>query len=123
SRPGWQQGGDSGPAIVPGKPAESLLLQAVRYEGLEMPPAGRLAQNEIAALEKWIAMEAPDPRDKPPALWHKYGISPEEGKKHWAYQTPRRAPIPTVRDAEWPLTEIDRFILARQEMESLQPVG
>src|SRR6476469_6442058 len=60
SRSGWEKGGDSGPAIVPGKPGESLLIQAVRYDGLEMPPKGKLAPEAIAALENWVKMGAVD---------------------------------------------------------------
>lgn len=64
SRMGWEKGGGSGPAIVPGKPDESLLIQAVRYhdEDFQMPPKKQLPDNEITLLEKWVAMAAPDPR-------------------------------------------------------------
>ena len=64
SRQGWQLGGDSGTAIRPGKPAESMLIDAVRYRGLEMPPSGRLPEAEILVLEKWISLGAPDPRPR-----------------------------------------------------------
>lgn len=69
SRPGLLKGGQSGPAVVPGKPAQSLLLKAVRHEvkGLEMPDgADRLSPEIIADLERWIADGAVDPRDLPP---------------------------------------------------------
>ena len=56
------KGGDSGPAIVPGAPDESLLIEVIRYESLEMPPKGKLADSDIAVLERWVAMGAPDPR-------------------------------------------------------------
>src|SRR5262245_26870919 len=49
----WLVGGDSGPALVPGKPDDSLLIQAVRYESLEMPPDGKLSLEKIALLEQW----------------------------------------------------------------------
>jgi len=67
SREGVRKGGDQGPAIEPGDPKKSLLLQAVRYEmdDLKMPPDRKLSAKEIADLEKWIKMGAPDPRDKP----------------------------------------------------------
>ena len=55
-------GGDSGPAIISGKPADSPLLQALRYESLEMPPKGKLPESVIADFERWIQMGAPDPR-------------------------------------------------------------
>ena len=62
SRKGWEKGGSEGAAIIPGKPEESLLMEAVRYESYEMPPDKQLPQSEIALLEKWIAMGAPDSR-------------------------------------------------------------
>ncbi|MEX0713277.1 MAG: c-type cytochrome domain-containing protein, partial [Pirellulales bacterium] len=56
SREGWTKGGDSGPAIVPGDPAESLLVQAVEYgdDGVQMPPDGKLPAEEIAILREWV---------------------------------------------------------------------
>ena len=66
-RAGWAKGGESGPALTPGKPAESLLLSAIRYEDndLRMPPDKKLSKEVVADFEKWIAMGAPDPRDDP----------------------------------------------------------
>src|SRR5689334_505885 len=54
SRGGWMKGGDTGPAIVPGAPDESLLIEAIRYESLEMPPRGKLADSDITILERWV---------------------------------------------------------------------
>src|SRR5579863_8524489 len=71
TRDGLRKGGDSGPAIVPGDPAASLLVKAVSYQDpdLKMPPNGKLSDNEIADLAEWVKMGAPDPRDddEPPA--------------------------------------------------------
>ena len=53
------KGGDIGPALAPGKPAESLLVKAIKYDGLEMPPSGKLPADEITVLVKWIEMGAP----------------------------------------------------------------
>ena len=77
SRSGWHTGGGTGPAVVPGKPEESLLVEAIRreHEDLEMPPKKKLPASEIALLEKWIALGAPDPRKSrnprvdPAKLW------------------------------------------------------
>ena len=65
SRTGWQIGGDSGPAIIPGKPEDSLLLNAISYTNsdLEMPPKNRLPDSKIQHLKSWIAMGAPAPRE------------------------------------------------------------
>ena len=64
SRTGWAKGGENGPAIVPGKPAESLLIEAVLYadSDLQMPPKRKLEPEQVAALQEWIRMGAPDPR-------------------------------------------------------------
>ena len=115
SRAGWQKGGSEGPAIVPGKPGDSLLLQAVRYESYEMPPKEKLSDGEIALLEKWIAMGAPDPRkSKPPKI---------DPKKLWALQPIKQPSVPTVKDVKWPRDELDAFILARLEEAGLGPAG
>src|SRR5438309_237371 len=64
SRPALQKGGDSGTALVPGKPDDSLLIKAIRYTDpdLRMPPKSKLPAAVIADLEKWVALGAPDPR-------------------------------------------------------------
>ena len=66
-RDGIIQGGDSGSAVVPGKPDDSLLIKAIRYddEGLKMPPKGKLPAEVIADFETWVKLGVPDPRDKP----------------------------------------------------------
>ncbi|MBI1900598.1 MAG: DUF1553 domain-containing protein [Planctomycetia bacterium] len=120
TREGVLKGGDSGPAIVPGKPEESLLLQALRHDGLEMPPDGKLSAEAIADVERWIKMGAPDPRDGkgPP---QRPAIDLAEGKKFWAFQPPRRHDLPKVKDESWPRSDIDRHILAAMEAQGLKP--
>lgn len=113
SRRGWQTGGGEGPAIVPGKPDESLLMEAVRYEGYEMPPEQQLPAGEIALLEKWIAIGAPDPRDsKTPEI---------DPAKLWALQPIATPQVPPVADAQWPRDDLDAFILAKLEAAGLRP--
>ncbi|MDA7888761.1 DUF1549 domain-containing protein, partial [Akkermansiaceae bacterium] len=70
SQSGWATGGDSGPAIIPGNPDESLLIKAIRYEDsdFEMPPKKQLAPDEIAVLVEWVQRGAPDPRKGRPSL-------------------------------------------------------
>jgi hypothetical protein len=117
-RDGWQHGGDSGPAIVPGKPDESLLVEAIRYESLEMPPKGQLPAAEIDVLVKWIAMGAPDPRDgKTNTAAADYAAL----ASHWSFQPLRDVEPPAVKNLRWPTSEIDRFVLARLEEHKLQP--
>jgi mono/diheme cytochrome c family protein len=66
SRPAWAKGGDSGPALVPGKPEESLIIKAVRHtdDDLRMPPDKRLPASDLALLVEWVRQGAPDPRDR-----------------------------------------------------------
>jgi hypothetical protein len=64
SKSGWEQGGDSGPTLVPGRPEESLLMKVVRWtdDDHQMPPKQPLPADEVALLEQWVATGAPDPR-------------------------------------------------------------
>ncbi|MCU0871305.1 MAG: PSD1 and planctomycete cytochrome C domain-containing protein [Pirellulaceae bacterium] len=97
---GWRKGGETGPAIAPGKPDESLLIDAINYRSLEMPPAdkgGQLSAEEIAVLTKWVARGAPDPRDGSDVLG---GMTREEAQKWWAFQ-----PLPKLDPAE-PVAEV-----------------
>ncbi len=126
SREGWQTGGDSGPAIVPGKPQESLILTAVGYhdKDLKMPPKKKLAEEEIAALEQWVKAGAQDPRSAVATGAKKQrGLSIEDGKKFWSYIAPKKSAPPEVKDAAWPRGAIDRFILARIEEKGGRPVS
>ena len=86
SREGLLTGGDTGPAIVKGKGSESLLIEALKYEGLEMPPAGKLPDDVIADFVKWVDMGAPDPREHKPAITAKRVINLEEGRQFWSFQ-------------------------------------
>ncbi len=109
----WQQGGESGPAIVPGQPDESLLVKAINYDSLEMPPSdqgGKLPQDEIAVLTKWIAMGAPDPRGEQNTLG---GMRRDQAHSWWSFQ-----PLPHVHPDPVP-TQIDAFLQARLEQHSL----
>jgi hypothetical protein len=105
---------------VPGKPSESLLIQALRQESLSMPPKGKLPPAVVADFERWVAMGAPDPREGtkvPPPT----GIDWEAGRRFWAFQPPREPVVPPVNDVRWPRSDIDRFILARLEASALHP--
>jgi hypothetical protein len=118
SRAAVLRGGDSGPAIVPGKPDDSLLVQAVRHgERLQMPPKRRLPPRAVADLGAWVGMGAPWPAD---ATTDSPAFAAEE-KAFWAFRPPVRAALPAVRDAGWARTPIDRFILARLHVKGLRP--
>ncbi len=129
SRAGWEKGGESGPAIVPGKPDDSLLIKGVRHwdKDFKMPPDTRLAPALVADLVEWVKLGAPDPRTNAPAVVATapakptYGISIEEGRKHWAYQPVKAQPLPKLKDKTWPRNDLDHFTLARMEKSSVTP--
>ncbi len=124
SRQGVLKGGESGAVVVPGKPGESRLIQAVRYSpDLRMPPKGKLPAEVIADLEKWVALGAPDPRSAAATHATYKGPSLDEGRRFWAFQPPRRPPPPALHDAHWPRGDLDRFILAKLEAKRLRPAG
>ncbi len=126
-RNGLLTGGTSGPAIVPGHPEKSLLVKAVRYiDGTpKMPPKKQLAPEQIADLERWI---------KDGAVWPssgKHAVTPgkTDAKKyerlrreHWAWQPLADPPVPAVKDAAWPRSAIDNFLLVALEAKGLAPV-
>ncbi len=122
------EGGDSGPAIVPGVPDESLLIEAIRHDGLEMPPKGKLPDREIEALERWVKQGAPWP-----ASDHATAGSPgksrarprngltDEDRAYWFFQPLAQPTPPDVSRANWTRNPVDRFVLARLEREGLSP--
>ncbi len=117
------KGGESGPAIDLESPGDSLLLEAINYESYEMPPDGRLSDNDIEAMTKWVMMGAP---------WKGEGLKPrmeshasepavnEENKLWWSYQPVTRPPVPDIDDP-WIRNEIDQFILRGLRDKGLQP--
>ena len=123
TRDGLLRGGDSGAALVPGKPAEGTLPKALRHDGdVKMPPKGKLPDAVVADFEAWVKMGAPDPRDGKAGTTGT-GIDLDAGRKFWAFRPPRRHAPPAVKDAAWPRTDIDRFVLAELEKRGLKPVA
>jgi hypothetical protein len=120
SRERIRAGGESGPAIVPNKPDESLLLSALRYESNEMPPTGKLPDSVINDFAKWIAMGAPDPRSDNAPVESQKKAKPNP-RDHWAYKQPQRATPPKIVHQSAARSDIDRFIIARLESEKLSP--
>lgn len=127
TREGIRRGGDSGPGIVPGELAKSLVIESLHYtnKDMQMPPeksGGKLPDSVIADFEQWVRMGAPDPREgKAAAVKSEWDT--EKAKNHWAYQPVKRAAVPAVKNSGWPKTDIDRFVLAALEEKGLQPVG
>lgn len=117
TRDGWAKGGDSGPALVAGKPEDSLLIKGIRHwdKDFKMPPEKRLAQAQINDLIEWVKLGAPDPRtNAAPAVAAggaaakpAYGVSLEEGRKHWAFQPVKAVAPPPVKDRAWPRNDVD----------------
>jgi hypothetical protein len=123
SRDALLHGGNSGPAIVPGNPDESLLIQAIRYtdEDLQMPPeehGGQLDAREIADLTEWVRRGAPDPRVTLAASGKSYG---GVGRQHWAFQPVSQPAVPAVAHRDWVRSPVDAFVLARLEAAGLEP--
>lgn len=124
TKAGLRKGGSLGAAVVPGKPAESPLLKAIRYtdSGLSMPPSGKLPDAMIADFEQWIANGAVDPRpDSAPeaSATPARGMTLEAGRKWWSFQPVREIPPPPTRQA--PRNKLDAFLLARLEEKGLKP--
>jgi hypothetical protein len=126
SKAGWQAGGDSGPAILPGQPEQSRLIAAVRWkdESLQMPPetsGGKLTDAQIADLEKWIQDGAFDPRTGPSAPARKsWDQLAAERSDWWSLKPVQATAVPEIRDPEWS-SEIDRFLRDRQLVEAIAP--
>jgi len=126
SRAAVLKGGDQGPAVELEKPAESLLLQAINYDELKMPPSGKLPQAEIDVLTKWVEQGLPwaaaIERDAPGA---KAADAPprvdEEARNYWAYRALSSPVVPTVKSAGWVQNPIDAFILSGLEAQGLSP--
>ena len=117
---GLLKGGESGkPAVVPGQPDQSRLIEAIHYDNddLQMPPKKKLSDAQVADLVAWVAMGAPDPRTNAAANARPAGSE----QPHWAFLPPKPQPRPAVRNSAWVRTDIDRFILAKLEANGLVP--
>jgi hypothetical protein len=131
TRDGIRAGGDRGPAVVPGKPDDSVLINAIRQAGqLHMPPdsrGGMLPDEVISDFEKWVKDGAADPRDSAKIVSAR-AAKPEKvydwdkERQYWAFQKPKFTAPPKVTDEKWPKSEIDHFVLAKLEEKGLQPV-
>ena len=127
---GLLAGGDSGPALVPGEPARSRIVEAVGYgnDDLAMPPKAKLDDVQIRVITDWVRMGAPWP-GAPSAPWAAggEGEEPYDWERfragHWAFKPVVEAAPPEVRGAAWVHSEIDRFVLARLEAAGVEPNG
>lgn len=114
-------GGDTGPAINTENAAASLLISAINYDGLEMPPTGKLPEAEIVLLTKWVEMGAPMRAIK----FAEMHVGPpqvnDETRNHWSFRPLARPPVPTVQQNGWVANPIDAFVLAKLEQAHLSP--
>nr|MDH4453529.1 DUF1549 domain-containing protein [Verrucomicrobiota bacterium] len=118
------KGGDSGVAVVLGKPEESLLISSLTHadEDLKMPPekhGGKLSDAVIAEFTEWVKRGVPMPAANAVTTNEKM----EARLAHWAFQPVKDSPAPTVKNTAWPRSEVDRFVLAELEMKGLTPVA
>jgi hypothetical protein len=124
SRANVLKGGDQGPAAQLEKAGESLLLAAINYDGLEMPPSGKLPQAEIDVLTRWVQEKLPwtagaepgeeKPKEGPPRV-------DDEARNYWAYRPLAAPAVPSVQRSDWVRNPIDAFILHELEAAGLSP--
>jgi hypothetical protein len=109
------KGGRSGPALVPGKSGESLLIEKVALgnspKRMPPPPKTCLAEKQIDLIKTWIDQGAKAPANE----------EPDDPRNHWAFKAPKRLPPPAVKNEAWCRNPIDRFILARLDKEGIVP--
>jgi len=124
-REGLIEGGESGPVLIPGKPDDSLLIQALRYhDDLEMPPEEPLPAAVIQDFVTWIKRGAPDPRNAPVNAVAATDSKPEsEASTLWSLAPRTRPPAPAVEDSDWVRDELDAFVRVRLEARAMEPTG
>jgi cytochrome c553 len=124
-RQGLLTGDQSGAAIVPGQPDESLLIRAVSHssEDLKMPPNKQLEPEQIVDLKTWIAGGAPWPAAKLPDGFGQLDAQMQKLKsEHWAWQPRQAKPVPKVRQDTWPADHVDQFVLTKWEENRWTPL-
>jgi len=120
------RGGESGPAIVPGVPESSLLVDAINHgDVVQMPPTGKLPLQPIADLTAWVKMGAPWPSEQisvrpTEPKTASYELSADD-KAFWAFQPPANRLLPKVQQTGWPKTPVDHFVLGQLEAKGLEP--
>jgi hypothetical protein len=117
-------GGESGPVIVPGKPEESALVEAVKWQSFEMPPTGKLSETQIATLTEWIRIGAPMPKDhgggSGVAVRKTRGTITDEDRQWWAFLPVRKPLAPETQNAECEVRNaVDAFIAGKLQENGL----
>lgn len=116
-------GGDSGPALIAGKPDESPLIDALRYDGLEMPPEGRLPKNVVRDFEEWVRLGAADPRTNASGGHARAKVDIEAGRQFWAFQPPQDVIPPLATNGQPYRNSVDAFINAELKAAHIRPAG
>jgi hypothetical protein len=123
SRARMLRGGDSGPALVPGAPERSLLMSAIRHEGYEMPPQGKLSDETISRFSRWIELGAPWPDEPEPSTDRKtvteFNLA-ERKEKHWSWRPVENPRTPTP-STDWCRDPLDQFIWEKLQEQGLRP--
>ncbi len=123
TRDGMRKGGKTGPAVAPKNLRGSLLIAAIEYKDMEMPPEGKLPEEVIADFRKWVQMGAPDPRGAAAASATPAGLKARPAEELWSLRPIVEPQPPEINNADWPWTPIDHFILARLEEHKLTPAA
>ena len=125
SRSALRAGGGSGYVILPGDPANSLMIKAMSHvdEDMQMPPDYKLSRRILSDFEQWIKMGAPDPRVDDPAKVTINWRDPKLARDFWAFKKPVKTQPPTAKKAAWAKNDIDRFVIAKIEEQGLRIVG
>ncbi len=123
SREDILKGGESGPAFDLKQPSESLLLQAINYDGIMMPPKGKLPKAQIDTLTKWVTRGLPWSEKAASAAVKAHGVPvvDDEARNFWAFRPVVRRELPQVKDPSWMRTPIDAFVLATLEANDVRP--
>ncbi len=116
-------GGDSGTAVVPRKPDESLLIKSLSWSGVvsEMPPDSKLPDRVIADFRQWIARGAVFPADSTPVAAKPRAVDVELGRGFWSFQPVRTLPTPQVSDPSWSRRKIDSFVREQLDRQQMRP--
>lgn len=120
-------GGDTGPSVVPGKPDDSLLVEAIAYANpdLRMPPKEKLSTSVLEDFRRWITGGAPWPEESAPQAGQRatgVGFNLEKRRsEHWSWRPVVKPTLPAVKNSSWVLSPIDAFLLAEIEAAGLIP--
>jgi cytochrome c553 len=120
SRDGLLKGGEAGTPFIAGKPDESLLIQSLRYDGVEMPPEEPLSEAVVNDFVEWVRRGAPYPATSEAEAQTAVIHDPES---LWAFESPKNSPIPNVQNTSWARDSLDSFVLAKIEAAGLQPAN